>query len=227
VKERKWVVKPSPGPHSIDTSLPLLVVLRDVLRVVDNAREGRRVISEGRILVDGKIRRNYKFPVGFFDTISIPDLGEHYRVVPTPTKVIGFIKIPEEEIYIKPLRIENKTAVKGGHIQLNLFGGYNILIKREEKEVKPSSDVYKTFDTVLVSLKDMKIIDHIPLQENNLAIIVGGRNIGRLGFIKNVVPGMRHYRTIVSLEDLDKHLFQTVLTYIYMVGRDKPVIKIS
>ena len=223
VKERKWVVKPSPGPHSINTSLPLLVILRDILKIVDSAREGRRVISEGRVLIDGKVRKDYKFPVGFFDTISIPDLGEHYRVVPTPTKIIGLIKISEEEIYIKPLRIENKTTLKGGHIQLNLFGGYNILVNREEISKRP----YKTFDTVLVSLKDMKIIDHIPLQENNIAVIVGGRNIGRLGYVRNITPGMRHYRTIVSLEDLNKHLFQTVLTYVYIIGRDKPVVKLS
>ncbi len=201
--------------------------MRDILKIVDNAKEGRRVISEGRILIDGKVRKNYKFPVGFFDTISIPDLGEHYRIIPTPIKIISFVKIPEEEIYIKPLRIENKTTVEGGHIQLNLFGGYNILIKREETSKKPSGDTYKTFDTVLVSLKDMRIIDHIPLQENNIAVIIGGRNIGRLGFVKSIIPGMRHYRTIVSLEDLNKHLFQTVLTYIYIIGRDKPVIKLS
>lgn len=227
VKEYKWIVKPSPGPHPINASLPLLVVLRDLLKIVDTAREGRRIISEGKILVDGKVRKDYKYPIGFFDVISIPEIGEHYRVIPRPTKFIDLIKIPEEEAGIKPLRIENKTTVKGGHIQLNLFGGYNILVKTEDPSKKPSGDVYKTFDTVIVSLKDMRIIDHIPLQEGSLATLIGGRNIGRLGIIRGIIRGMRHYRTLVSLEDHDKHLFQTILSYVYIIGRDKPVIKLS
>ncbi|MEZ0290460.1 MAG: 30S ribosomal protein S4e [Sulfolobales archaeon] len=226
-KEYKWVVKPSPGPHSIYSSLPLLVVLRDVIGVVDTAREARRVISEGLVKVDGRVRRNYKYPVGFFDVITITTAKEHYRIIPYPTKFINYIRIEEEESWIKPLRVENKTTVKGGHVQLNLFGGYNVLLKTSDPRKKPEQDVYKTFDTIVVDLRDMSVKEHIPIQEGVLAVILGGRNIGRIGRIVKIVKGMRAYRTLVTLEDPNKHLFQTTLDYVYVIGRDRPVIRLS
>ncbi|HOV51863.1 MAG TPA: hypothetical protein PKV83_02895, partial [Methanothrix sp.] len=38
-KTSVWVPKSSPGPHSAMESIPLLVVIRDMLKLVDDARE--------------------------------------------------------------------------------------------------------------------------------------------------------------------------------------------
>ncbi|MEM3973016.1 MAG: S4 domain-containing protein, partial [Ignisphaera sp.] len=85
-KEYKWVVKPSPGPHPIDRSLPLLVVIRDVLGLAETAREAKRIIFDGKVYIDGVVRKDYKFPVGVMDTISIPDIDFYARFVPYPVK---------------------------------------------------------------------------------------------------------------------------------------------
>ena len=53
-KEDKWTVKPSAGPHAIESSLPLLIVIRDILGLADNSREAKRIINNGEILVDGE-----------------------------------------------------------------------------------------------------------------------------------------------------------------------------
>jgi len=223
-KKYKWTIKPSPGPHPIHASLPLAIVLRELMKIADTSGEARKVISEGKIAVDGRVVKNYKFPIGFFDVISIIPTNEFYRVIPKPTVFIDVISISEEEAWIKPLRIENKTTVKKGDLQLNLYGGYNILLRKEDIDKKGIN--YKTFDTVIISLKDKSIIDHIPLQEGSLAIVVGGRNVGRIGRIVKIQKGMRAYRSLVTLEDANKHLFQTSLNHIYVIGRDKPVIKL-
>ena len=55
-KEDTWTVKPSAGPHAIEESLPLLIVVRDILKVADNAREAKIIINNGDILVDGRAR---------------------------------------------------------------------------------------------------------------------------------------------------------------------------
>jgi small subunit ribosomal protein S4e len=81
-KENKWTTKPNAGPHAIEESLPLLLIVRDILGVADNAREAKRIINNGEILVDGRARKDYKFPVGFMDVIEIPKTENIYRVLP-------------------------------------------------------------------------------------------------------------------------------------------------
>ncbi|MGC9181351.1 30S ribosomal protein S4e [Thermogladius sp.] len=222
-KEHKWTVKPSPGPHPIEYSLPLLIVVRNVLGYAETAREARRLISEGHFEIDGRVVRDYKFPVGFMDVLRIKPTDEYYRVVPVPTKVIGFVKIPKEEATFKLCRIQNKTTVKGGHIQLNLHDGRNVLIRVNDPR-NPVEDVYETLGTVQLSLADNKIVDYIPLAENNLVIISGGRNVGRVGLLKKVHRGMGVKRSVAVIEDRNGNLFQTSLNYVFVIGRDKPLI---
>ena len=80
-KEDTWTVKPSAGSHSINDSIPLTLVIRDVLKLADNSREAKRIINSGNVLVDGRVVKDYKFPVGFMDIIEIPKTGESYRVL--------------------------------------------------------------------------------------------------------------------------------------------------
>ena len=63
-KEKTWTVKPAAGPHAIEDSLSLLVVVRDILGIADNAREAKRIINSGNVLIDGRVKKDYKYPVG-------------------------------------------------------------------------------------------------------------------------------------------------------------------
>ena len=73
-KEKKWTVKPSPGPHPIEKSIPLSLIIRDVLDLADTLRETKKIISNGDILVDGAVKKDYKLPVGIMDIVYIPKL---------------------------------------------------------------------------------------------------------------------------------------------------------
>ncbi|MEM4702704.1 MAG: 30S ribosomal protein S4e [Archaeoglobaceae archaeon] len=147
-KAGKWVVKPSPGPHNKE-AIPLALVIRDLLQYADTLREARRIIASGEIMVDGVIRRDYKFPVGLFDVITIPKLNKNYRVVfdEKGRYILREIEDYDRKIY----KIVNKTVVKGGRIQLNLFDGTNILGTNE----------YKTKDSVLLKIPEKQVIDHL------------------------------------------------------------------
>jgi len=224
-KEYKWVVKPSPGPHSLETSVPLLLVVRDMLNIAQTAREAIRVISGGFVKVDGVVRRSYKYPVGLMDVVEITATGETYRVVPYPTIYMKLHPIDRAEAGIKPLRIEGKTTVKGGHIELNLYGGYNLLIRISDPR-KAEEDVYRTMDTVLLTLPEKRIAGHIGFEEGAVVIVIGGRNVGRVGRILKVAWGMRRYRTLVTLEDPAGHVFQTTADKVYVIGRERPAISL-
>ncbi len=224
-KEYKWAVKPSPGPHPIDRCFPLLVIVRDILKYAETSREARKLIAEGHFKIDGRVRKDYKYPVGIMDVIEIIDTKEYYRVVPVPTKVLGLIEIDAEEAQYKLCRIEDKTTVKGGHIQLNLHDGRNVLVRVSDPS-NPVEDIYKTLGTVQLRIPDQEIIGYLPLKENMIAIISGGRNVGRVGRIVSIHYGLRRYRSIVTLEDKHGNKFQTSLTYVFPIGEEKPLIKL-
>ena len=214
-KEVKWAVKVSPGKHSKDAAMPLGMVVRDMLGYADSMREARRIIGARKILVDGRVEIDYKAPVGFMDVISIPETGEHYRMLFDAKGRLTLIQIDAERAKWKLVRINNKTYARGGKVQLNLHDGRNIVIERDK-------DVYKTGDVLKISIPEQKILRHIQLKEGNKAMIIGGSHGGSLGTIKKyeVMRGPEPNR--VSFEEG----FETIKDYVFVVGTDTPEVKV-
>ncbi|MEM2854243.1 MAG: 30S ribosomal protein S4e [Desulfurococcaceae archaeon] len=222
-KEYKWAVKPSPGPHPIDRCIPLLIIVRNMLKYAKTSREARKLIAEGQFKVDGVVRRNYKYPVGLMDVVEVVTTGEVFRVLPVPTKYMDLIKVPKEESSFKLCRIEDKTVVKGGHIQLNLHDGRNYLIKVSDPR-NPVEDVYDTLGTLKISVPKQQLLDYVPLKEGVIAIVTWGRNVGRVGRIVSIQRGFKRVKSIVTLEDRNGVKFQTSLNYVFPIGIESPLI---
>lgn len=211
-KTHAWVVGANAGSHSMQTGIPLLIVVRDMLKLGTNSREAKKIINEGNILVDGVPRKDYKFMTGLFDIISLPEINQHYCVLLDGK---NRFKLNEEEPGVAKLcRVNDKTIVKKGAVQLNLHDGSNIL----------ASNDYKTFDTVLLSLPDRKISKHLPYKVGNLAIVIGGEHSGEIGTIKQIrkVRGSGTNMVVLSNETE----FETIENYVYVIGETKPEIKV-
>lgn len=223
-KEKVWTVKPSPGPHPSDRSIPLLVVVRDLLGLAKTSNEASIIISEGRIKVDGKVRRDKKFPVGLMDVVEIPDLKKFFRVIPSTHRVFAFQPISEEEKMFKLCRIENRTTVKKGKIQLNLHDGKNILLNPEEA----FGDGYKVLDVLKVSLPENKIIEHLKFEEDMYAIIIGGKNTGKHGVIVDIekTPYKKRKLKTVKLRGKDGVEYNTIPDYVFVIGKENPMISL-
>ena len=224
-KEHTWAVKPSPGPHPVNRSIPLLIILRDVLGYAKTAREARKIIAQGAVKVDGRVRRDYKYPVGLMDVIEIVPSGEFYRVIPYPTKFFTLHPITREEASFKLCRIEDRSNIKGGHVQLHLHDGRNHVIRVSDPR-NPVEDVYRTLGTVKLAIPEQEILDFVPLEEGVLAIVAGGRNVGRVGRIVEIKPGIRRYRKVVTLETSEGVRFQTSLEYVFVIGKEEPLISL-
>ena len=225
-KEFVWAVKPSPGPHSLENCLPLAIVLRDILGFAKTRKEAKLIVSQGKVYVDGKIRRKDDFPVGLMDVITIPEANAFFRVLPSHK---GFIlhQISKEETSFKLCRIENKTCIKKGHVQLSLHDGSNILVKVTDPQ-NPQEYVYETLDTLKISLPDRRIMEHVKIKENVLAIITGGKNIGKYGKIVEIkrTKGERRRNALVVIEDEKGNRYQTTLNFVFAIGETKPLISI-
>ncbi len=219
-KTYKWAVRPRPGPHSMKTSIPLLYIVRDYLGYAKTAREARKILNEGKILVDGRVRKDYKFPVGIMDVVSIPETGEHYRVLPNRIGKLILHPISEKEAGIKPLRISNKRMVKGAKVQLNLHDGSNHLVTMDEK------DKYRTAYTVLMKVPDREVIEVIPFEVGAYVFVTQGKNVARKGKVVEVRQFPMGWPDVVTIEDENGELFDTLKEYAFVVGKDKPEISL-
>lgn len=78
-----YATRPSAGPHKIRECIPMNVLLQQRLKYALSRDESRKIANdkEGLIKVDGKIRRNFKFPLGQMDVVSIEKTNEHFRML--------------------------------------------------------------------------------------------------------------------------------------------------
>ena len=224
-KHGKFFIKPSPGPHPSRFCLPLLHIVRDLLKIADTHKETKKLIGLGYIKVDGNIVRNISYPVGLMDVISIEKLKKHYRILPDSHHGIVLNEISEDESNYKLCRINNKTTVKGGHIQLNLHDGRNILIKVKDPK-NPKEDVYKRMDVLKITIPDQEITKLIKFKENNTAIIMSGKNIGQVGKIINILKRFGPKASTVSIEHNGDHT-ETLYDYTFVIGEENSEIKLT
>ena len=218
-----WAVKPSPGPHPASLSIPIAVVLRDVLRYAYTLREAKRILAEKKVYVDWKAVTDYKYPVGLMDVIYLKDAEEYYRVLPHPTKFYMLHVIDEKESEIKPLKVKNKVTTKGAKIQLTFHDGRTLVIDN-------SSELYKsvrTLDTIVLDLKTKRITSHLPLEQGVIAYVINGRNVGFVGRIESIQHIFKRLKAVTVLRSFDgQAVTRTILEYIMVIGKESPVISL-
>ncbi|KAB2034961.1 hypothetical protein ES319_D04G119600v1 [Gossypium barbadense] len=61
----KEAPKPSSGPHKLRECLPLILILRNRLKYALTYREVIAILMQRHVMVDGKVRTDKTYPVGF------------------------------------------------------------------------------------------------------------------------------------------------------------------
>jgi small subunit ribosomal protein S4e len=206
-KAETYVTTPMPGPHPKFNCIPLKVILRDSLKFAETSDEARRILNAGKVLVDKKIRKEPRFPVGLMDVFEVPELHARYRVS-LGKRGLFLEKIKEEETAYKLCRIIGKTTIKGGEHQFNLHDGRNVRAKAP----------YRIGDSLLIGIPDQNVLKHFSLKKGEPALIVAGRNMGATGRIKDVKErkSMLEKSTITVETDKGKCI-ETLKEYV-MVG---------
>ena len=123
------------------------------------------------------------FPVGLMDVISMPDMDKYYRIMPSH-KGLVLTPISKEQSNIKLARVEDKATVHNG-VQIALHDGTNMLIKVADPK-NPVEVTYETFDILKVTYPEKQVVQTLKTKEGNLAVITGGKNIGKQGKIVEI-----------------------------------------
>ncbi len=225
-KTGKFFPKVRAGPHPKEMSLPLLHVVRDILKLGANAREARKIIKQGDILIDGVPRKDHKFPLSLMDVIKVPKLDAQYRILPVEGKGFYPVEIPKKESEFKLVRIENKSTVKGGQVQLNLHDGRNILIKVKDPRNPEEAKEYKTMDVLKISVPDQEIKGHVPLKEGSYGLIISGHNFGQMGTITSISKRFGTNASVIGLKNKKNDQLETQYEYMFLVGKGSPEITV-
>ncbi|MBU2104879.1 MAG: hypothetical protein KKF67_03880 [Nanoarchaeota archaeon] len=174
-KGTKFVVRPNFNPQR---GIPILIVLRDMLKVCQNRKEVKRAIHEKKILVNSKEAKDEKNPLLIFDTITIIPSNKSYRVGLSENGKYSMEEIKTEEAGYKINKVGDKKVLKGKKVQINLKDGKNFL----------SEAKCNVGDSVLVNLKTKKIEKCFPLKEKAKILVVEGKHSGKKGIIEKLKP---------------------------------------
>jgi small subunit ribosomal protein S4e len=203
-----YATKQTAGAHSVESSVPAVIVLRDMISVCDTAREAKRVIGNRELFVDGKAVKNPKAPIGVMDVVTVPKMGLSYRMLLSDKGKLTAVAVNDDEAKVKLCRIEDKTLVKGGKFQLNLSGGRNLLLDKND---------YKVGDTLKIEVPGQKVVECYPAKAGSKVLIVSGSQTGKINTIKDYIIVKGSPDNVVIFDDDT----ETINSNIFVVGEGK------
>jgi len=204
-----WAPRPSTGPHKLRECLPLIILLRNRLKYALTKREVTFIVMQKFIKVDGKVRTDVNYPAGFMDVIHITKTDEKFRLL-YDTKGRFFLKkIDNDELNFKLGKVKRvEVGAKG----------IPFLVTHDGRTFRYPDPLIAVNDTVKIDLKQNKIVDYIKFDTGNLAMITGGRNLGRVGIIEHREKHAGSF-DVVHVKDLSNASFATRLTNVFIIGK--------
>jgi len=168
-KGNKYVVR----PNNLENSVPLIIIMRDILELVQNKKELQKVLNSDEIKVNGKIVKDVKYPLFLFDVVSFKK--KNFKVV-FDNKKIALKEISDEEAKTKISKVIGKKMLKKGKIQINLIDSRNYLA---DKKVNVG-------DSVIIDSEKKKILEILPLKEKCKVYFITGKHIGHEGIVEKI-----------------------------------------
>eukprot|EP01024_Parvocaulis_polyphysoides_P037079 TRINITY_DN3297_c0_g2_i1.p1 TRINITY_DN3297_c0_g2~~TRINITY_DN3297_c0_g2_i1.p1 ORF type:complete len:266 (-),score=39.02 TRINITY_DN3297_c0_g2_i1:123-920(-) len=209
--------KPSPGPHKTRECLPLALIIRNRLKYALTYKEVQAILMQRLIQIDGKVRTDITYPVGFMDVITSEKSDEYFRLLYDSKGRFMVHRISKAEASYKLCRVKHAQFGKGGIPYVSTHDGRTIRY--------PDPDI-KVNDTVLLDLESNKIKEFVHFEVGNLAMVTGGANNGRVG---TVVHKERHKGSfdIIHIQDAAGNKFATRMTNVFIIGKgNKPLVSL-
>jgi small subunit ribosomal protein S4e len=217
-----FATRPTVGPYKLRECLPLTVIIRNRLKFALTARETKVIISRRFIKVDGKVRTDANFAVGFGDVLSIEKAGKMYRVLYNTKGHFVLHKINDVDAKFKLCRVSKYgKASKGIYGRNPLATGSAAAIPyiqtHDGRTIRFADPLFKKGDTVKVDLETGKVVGHLKAEVGNQVMIIRGNNAGRVGVITTFDKHPGSF-DIVHVEDASGAKFSTRSENTFVIG---------
>lgn len=241
-KVRPFTIRPYPSGHPFDKSVPVGVLIRDLLGYAKRYDELKKIFARGEVFVDKRRIRKIKYAVGFMDVLEIPKDSKAFRITPSATRQgYSLMSIKEQkDTEWKLCKVIGKRMLKKGRLQLNLHDGRNFhvhplddtdynsqLVPNNPELLEQLWDI-RPRDSLVVHLPDQYMMDWLRFEEGAWLVITDGTNQGKVGRMVNVEKRIGRNRSIVTIETEHEEI-RTALENVFVVGgaqHDGPLIPI-
>jgi small subunit ribosomal protein S4e len=199
-KNRAYIVCPKTN-QKMEFTLPLIVILRDILNLVNTSKEAKKAIDAGEISVNNKVIKETKMGFGLFDLIHIKKLDKTFTVLLTEKG-----KLCVKEIHntsVKLSKVIGKKTLNKGLSQVNLSSGLNLI----------TSEKPKVNDSVLLDLSKRIIVKILPVKKDSEVLITAGKWKGNLAQIEDV----KESEVIVKIE---KNKVNLPISHIFILDKE-------
>jgi small subunit ribosomal protein S4e len=211
-KTTAFVMRPLPGGLPREFVMPLQIVMRDILGLAKTGREVKYILSTKEVLVNGVRRKEQKFPLMLMDILEIPAEELSFRMVLDRKGKLAFVPTKKTEAHQKLLRLQGKTSLGKGRIQLNFMDGTNIIVEK---------DAHKTNDVIVYDVHKKKIVESLPFEKKAHVLLIGGKRMGDVGVIHDISG------KTVAVKSQSGETFETLSRYAFVIGKEKPHITLE
>jgi len=201
--------RPTPGPHKLRESIPIVILLRNRLKYALNHNEAKKITMQRLIKVDHRVRTDPNFSAGIMDVVQISKVGESFRIMYDVKGRFLAHRISAEEAKFKLCKVMKKIT------------GPNkvpMIITNDARTIRYPDPLIKIGDTIVYDMKEKKIKDNLKFETGNIAFVIAGANRGRIGTVIQI-ENHAGSEVIVRLKDSNGNVFATRLKNVFIIGK--------
>lgn len=186
--ERKGTKYIARASSHILNSVPVVIAIRDMLKLARTAKEVRKMIQNKLLKINGKPVRDYRQSILLF---NILEADKPYELSLLPTK--KFVFVPSKSKDSRLCKVTDKRLIGKGIFQLNMHDGSNVVTK---EKINVGDSVYLDFNG--------KIKRHISFSKGEDAFVISGKYMGQEIKISDLKDGKIKAKINGGNTELDK-----------------------
>ena len=200
-----WVTSPT-GGHNKELSIPLSVVLKELLNICHSKKELRSLLNDSKVLVDGRVVKDKSYGLTLLDILTVKGFDNSWYL---GLNTKGKLEVLEyKDASKKIVKIIGKKIVKGNKLQFNLHDGRNLITDKKAS----------VGDSFVIEVPSNKILKHLPLDKNAHILIIGGSHLGETATVKDFREFKGPQQDRVVLQE-GKTTFETLMDYVLVIEK--------
>lgn len=177
-----------------DNSVPVIIALRDMLKLAKTSAEVKSMIHRKLIKLNGSLVSESNASIKLF---NILEADKSYVLSLSTTGKFFFEETKDSKIRL--CKITGKNLVKDGKVQYHLHDGSNVI----------SKDKLAIGDSIYLDMSG-KIVKHKALDKGSNVFIISGKYTGMSGKVDSLIEN----KALISFKEGNAELSKTAVTAI-------------